>query len=307
MPFAHRGLAILLVLTLALVPCLALARAGGGSSMGSRGSRTYMAPPPTSTAPGGANGIQRSITPNSGGSYGQPSYGQYGYGTRPLFGGGFTSGLLGGLIGAGLGGLLFGRGFFGGVSGFGGLIGLLLQLGLLFLLVRWLFRMFAGTARPAFAGPGTMTRGMPQPGAAPSSGGMRPVAITPQDYTAFERTLSDVQTAWSAHDLRALQTMATPEMVAYFNEQLSQQVSRGVRNLVRDVRLDHGDLAEAWSEGGQDFATVAMRFSMIDATYGQAGQVVDGSAAERVNATELWTFARSQGGRWILSAIQQSA
>ncbi len=35
-----------------------------------------------------------------------------------------------------------------------------------------------------------------------------------------------------------LQAMATPEMVSYFADQLSQQVSRGVRNTVTDVRLE---------------------------------------------------------------------
>jgi len=37
-----------------------------------------------------------------------------------------------------------------------------------------------------------------------------------------------------------------------------------------------------------------------------SGRIVDGSPTEHVTATELWTFVRSQGGRWILSAIQQA-
>jgi predicted lipid-binding transport protein (Tim44 family) len=34
--------------------------------------------------------------------------------------------------------------------------------------------------------------------------------------------------------------------------------------------------------------------------------VVDGNPREHVTATELWTFVRAPGGRWILSAIQQA-
>jgi predicted lipid-binding transport protein (Tim44 family) len=49
-----------------------------------------------------------------------------------------------------------------------------------------------------------------------------------------------------------------------------------------------------------------MRFSMIDITRDGTGRVVDGSATERVLATEVWTFVRAQGGHWILSAIQQT-
>ena len=93
-----------------------------------------------------------------------------------------------------------------------------------------------------------------------------------------------------------LQAMATPEMVSYFGEQLSEQVSRGVRNSVTDVRLVSGDLSQAWTEQGRDYATVAMRFSMIDVTRDASGRVVDGSPTEHVTATELWTFVRSRGG-----------
>ena len=95
-------------------------------------------------------------------------------------------------------------------------------------------------------------------------------------------------------------------MVSYFAEQLAEQASRGVRNTVTDVRLQQGDLAEAWSENGREYATVAMRFSMIDVTRDASGRIVDGSPQEHVTATELWTFLRSPGGRWVLSAIQQT-
>ena len=76
--------------------------------------------------------------------------------------------------------------------------------------------------------------------------------------------------------------------------------------MVSDVRLEQGDLSEAWSERGREYATVAMRFSMTDVTRDGGGRVVDGSPNERVTATEIWTFLRAPGGRWILSAIQQA-
>ena len=138
------------------------------------------------------------------------------------------------------------------------------------------------------------------------AGGPPPIEIAPADYQAYEQTLGAVQAAWSRHDLDALRGLATPEMVGYFAEQLADQASRGVRNSVSDVRLIQGDLAQAWSERGRDYASVAMRFSMIDVTRDAAGRVVDGSPAEHVTATELWTFVRARGGRWLLSAIQQA-
>ena len=90
----------------------AYARPGGGSSVGSRGAKTYTAPPSTRTAPNSASPIERSVTPQSGPSrpgVSQPSTGG--------FGRGLMGGLLGGLLGAGLFGMLFGHGLMGGMGG----------------------------------------------------------------------------------------------------------------------------------------------------------------------------------------------
>ncbi len=294
--------AILLALVFALSPVLADARAGSGASMGSRGVNTYRAPPATATAPSMAAPMQRSATPAP--SY-APSPG-YAQPARPGFFGRspFMSGLLGGVIGAGIGGMLFGGGFFHGISGFGGFLGFLIQIFLIVMIGRWLFGMFFRS--PAMAtGPDVVTR-MPVQGALPGGSGPPPVAIGPADYTQFEQNLQAVQAAWSAQDINQLRAVATPEMVGYFNEQLSEQASRGVRNMVTAVHLEQGDLSEAWAEPGREYATVAMRFSMIDVTVDAAGRVVDGNPNQRSQTTEVWTFLRAPGGHWLLSAIQQT-
>ncbi len=296
-------IAAVAAVVLALSPGLADARAGGGGSFGSRGGFTYSAPPTTRTAPFAAAPMERSLTPRA------PSPG-YGYGSaygRPGYRSGFGSGLMGGLIGVGLGSLLFGHGFGGG---FFGLFGFLIRIAILFFIIRWVLRLFRGS-KPAFAGgAGIFSRdpgGPPGPRPVPAGGGggAAPVAIGPADYQAFEHILQSVQGAWSSQDLAALRGLATPEMVSYFAEQLADQASRGVRNTVTNIRLLQGDLAQSWSEQGRDYATVAMRFSMIDVTRDSGGRVVDGNPVEHTTATELWTFVRSRGGQWILSAIQQ--
>jgi predicted lipid-binding transport protein (Tim44 family) len=311
---SFRGLlACLVVLSLALAPGLAEARAGSGSSFGSRGSMTYSAPPRTNTAPYAAQPMQRSMTPNNPTpSYGGAPAAPYPQSNRSSF----TSGLMGGLIGAGIGGLLFGRGFFGGGLGMFGFLGLLLQIFLVVMIVRFLMRTFLGRSRsPLTAGApnifarnlgGNGSPGPSQPGGGGAAARGSAIAIAEADYQQFEQLLKAIQAAWTAHDINGLQAMTTPEMTSYFNEQLSEQVSRGVRNEVSDVRLLQGDLAQAWAEQGREYATVAMRFSMIDVTRDTAGRIVDGSPTEHVTATELWTFVRGRGGQWILSAIQQT-
>jgi predicted lipid-binding transport protein (Tim44 family) len=102
-----------------------------------------------------------------------------------------------------------------------------------------------------------------------------------------------------------LRMMASPEILGYFSEALSANVSRGVVNTVDAVKLEQGDLSEAWSEADLDYASVAMRFSLLDVTRNTDGKIVEGSDQVRSEATEVWTFLRSRGGRWIVSAIQQ--
>ena len=307
--FRFRGLAsFILAAMIAFAPALAFARVGGGASMGSRGGFTYSAPPATSTAPYSAAPMQRSFTPQAAPSYGSPSpgygggYGGYGAGR-----GAFTSGLLGGLVGAGLGGMLFGHGMFGGIDGGGSIVGLLIQLALLFFVGRWLLRLFFNR-QPMLAGMGGSGGGMA--GTRPAMGSRAnnppPIALSPSDYAAFEQLLKTMQAAWSTEDLNTLRSVATPEMAGYFAEQLAALRSRGLRNTVSNVRLQKGDLAQAWSEGSREYATVAMRFAMTDVTRDEQGRVVDGSPSEEQVVTEVWTFVRSPGGRWILSAIQQA-
>ncbi len=320
-----------LVATAALLGALAFvageadARVGGGRSFGSRGSQTFSAPPSTTTAPRAAP-IERSMTqpqrPATAQAAGQTAQGG-------LFGnrfGGFGGGLLAGFLGAGLLGMLFGGGLFSGLSGAGvaGFLGLLLQVALVVIVARLIFSWWQRRNAPGYAAAGGpkmsgmlrdamsaqgSSQGASRPaygggGAAPAGGS---VAIAEADFETFEKKLGEVQAAYAAEDLGKLKTLVTPEMLGYLAEDLSDNTSRGVVNELRDVKLVQGDLAESWSEDGRDYATVAMRYSLVDLMRERAsGKVVEGSETPQ-EVTELWTFLRGRGGDWILSAIQQAA
>ena len=281
----------------------AFARAGMGFSMGSRGYRTYAMPAPTPISPY-ASPLQRSMIP-----YSNPSAFGSGFPYPGGFGHGFFGGLIGGFLGAGLLGLLFGHGFFGGLGGGFSFIGLLLQIGLIYFVVRFALNFF-GNRQPAFYG-------APQAGAfaeaAWPGGGERasgpPLPITEQDYAAFERGLVELQGAYGNEDLDHLRRIATPEMASYFAEELQGHARRGQVNRLSDVTFQQGNLSEAWREGGAEYATVAMRFSVIDVMLDRAsGRVVSGDPNQPEEATEVWTFVRPAGSgpdAWKLSAIQQ--
>lgn len=302
-------------LAMVLVPVLAEAKPGGGSSSGSRGSRTYSAPPPTQTAPNTARPMERTATQPSGpqqaGAPARPGMPPQAQPQRS-----FMGALAGGLLMGGLIGMLFGGGLLGGIGGFGAVLGMLLQVALIGGLIWLAFRLFRRRQpAAAMAGPSGYARQMeptPMGGGAASAGAYaapaRDVQLNQQDYQAFERALIEVNAAWSRRDLKGLRDFATPEMVGYFAQDYRDLDARGWRNETRDVKLEGGDLSEAWHEDGLDYATVAMRFSLLDATFEEAtGKLVEGSTTERQTSTEMWTFVRSgPQERWLLSAIQQT-
>jgi len=314
-----RGLVktIAIVLSLAVPVMFAVsaadARIGGGGSSGSRGSRTFSAPPSTSTAPNAAQPFNRTMTQPGSPGMAAGTANKGGFFNRP--GMGMLGGLAAGFLGAGLLGMLFGGGMFGGLGGMSSIIGLILQIGLIIIVVRlamnWWQRRNATAS--AYAGPsGTGPAAGAGPLASFRSGsgfglgsGSAPLEIGPSDYEAFERLLGEIQAAWSNEDVAKLHTLATPEMVSYFTEDLAKNKAQGDVNKVSDVKLLQGDLAEAWREGDTDFASVAMRYALVDKTIDNAtGRVVKGSDAP-TEATEVWTFLRPRGGGWELSGIQQ--
>ena len=307
------------------------ARRAGSSGFGSRGARTFSAPAPTNTAPGTAAPVQRTMTPQPAqGQQATPGAGarqqQAAQPSRGLFGG-MGGALLGGLLMGGLLGMLFG----GGLGGFAGFLGLILQVALIGFLIMLAMRFFGRRQQPAAAATG---------GAAPNFGGnagdtartpfsfgglggagstgsgasapfqQAPVMETPldleeADFDRFEQMLAEVQEAYGREDYAALRRLATPEAMSFLAEELGELASAGKRNAVSDVKLLQGDLSEAWSEGDDDYATVAMRFSALDAVLDRnSGRVISGSLDEPQESTELWTFRRPRGGEWVLAAIQ---
>ncbi|MFS8037858.1 TIM44-like domain-containing protein [Xanthobacter sp. AM11] len=300
--------------------CADHAEARKGGSIGSRGTRTYQSPAPTTTAPGTVAPVQRSTTPQPS-AQPAPSAARPQPAARPsMFGSGLGGSLMRGLLIGGVIGLLLGH----GLGGLAGMLGLLVQVALVALVVMLVLR-FMRRPQPAAAGAGAGPHPrMPHPagamggamgpratpaGGAPAS---RPaqrdeIGITPADLDTFERLLGTIQTAFGQEDQAALKANTTPEIFGFLADELRDNAERGVRNKVSDVKLLQGDVAEAWREGTRDYATVAMRYASRDAMVDRAtGRVLSGDRAGTGESTEVWTFTRERGGPWLLGAIQGS-
>ena len=298
---------------IATMPSDADARRGFGG-FGSRGAKTFKAPPATNTAPKAAQPITKSTTqpgsPAAANQATRPGAGAAAQGASRF--GGLRGILMGGLFAAALVGI-FGAGALASVLGF------LLQIALVGGIIFLLFRLFRGGAgnKPAMA---TASAGPAYAGRNPadilnrsgSAGGgtVDELKIGPADYDAFERLLGEVQTAYGRNDVDALSSRLTPEMLSYFAGELDENAKKGLLNVVSDVQLQQGDLSEAWREQHLEYATVALRYTLIDATIENAtGRVIDGSRDEPTELTEIWTFSRPVRGtasQWELSAIQSA-
>ena len=295
-------------LTLALAPSLAEARAGasssgGGSSMGSRGTRTF--------ENNGAAPVTRSMNPSP--SATSPLSGGAGMGAPAMAGGSFLQRhpFMSGIAGGFLGSMLF-SGLGGGVGGIGHVFGGLLTFLIIGLLIFFVIRLFSGRGF-SFAGAGG---GMPRSvgaAAAPAAGRYRgqDTTVGDADLTAFQGVHGAVQEAWGRGDLGKMRQVMTPEMLSYFSEELTRNTSQGVQNIVTDVRLLKGEITESWEEGDLQYATAFMRWSANDyvarlgRSPGQPDYLVSGDPKVPTEAEEMWTFVRRRGGNWLLSAIQQ--
>lgn len=306
------------------------AEARRGGSFGSRGFRTQQAAPPTRTAPNQTGPVERSMTPApSTAPRQQQTTGQQ---QRPGMFSGMGGGLMRGILIGGLFGMLLGYGF----GGMAGALGFLIQLLLIGALVWLAMAFFRSRRQPAVAGggrapasaggpafgqpsrrdaapqsaPATSSSGFTLPriggGATATASQTSDITVEQADLDIFERRLGEVQRAFADEDHAALRRLSTPEMVSYFSEELADNAKRGVRNEVTGVQLLQADIAEAWNEGADDYATAAFRYEAIDVLRDRATGALAGGVDEPTETIELWTFVRNNGGEWKLSAIQEA-
>ncbi|MFD2233407.1 TIM44-like domain-containing protein [Phaeospirillum tilakii] len=301
--------------------------------------RPYAAPTPSPAAPGysAANPGYAAAAPAA--AMAKPGFAQ----RSP-----FLAGLTGGLVGVGLGSLLFGHdpalAQAVDASPTAGIIGLLLQVGVIGGLLWLAYKLFRGRA-PAGPNPYAAPVGLGRNAyAGPALGGAREPQFTPRhepgprepqlDLTpaastrpaappppapaerAFEPTESDqgeftqvllgVQQAWSVGDINALRQWATPEMAASLANDLAQNAAEGIVNRVERVVLRRGEVMESWREPGFEYLTARLGFDCLDYMVRRDnGAVIGGSQVVPQHHTEAWTFVRAEtGGPWRLSAIQ---
>ncbi len=291
----------------------AFARAGGGRSFGSRGSRSFSTPRPAAPAPAQtAPGAGQLASPPAAGFPQQ---------------GGFLRSMAGGLIGGMAGAMLFRSLGMAGESSetAGGGIGML-DIALIGLLLYFLFSYFRKRRRAAESSAYYGASPAPEIGTAPGTprsvaplqgsdldAGVAHIRQMDPSYnpSRFLEESTDaffkVQAAWTQRDMSPAAGLLTSEMLGNFEEQVRTMRKEGRINRLENIAVRSVELAEAWQEGGQDFVTVKFLANLLDYTVDEkTGRISGGSKDAPVRFEEYWTFTRPVGKpAWKLAAIQQ--
>jgi len=314
------GLLLALVAVIALaMPVEVWARAGGGFSSGSRGSRSYSSPSRSYSAP------SRPSSPST-----QPTPAPTPLG-QPAPAGGFFRSLAGGVVGGLLGGMLFrSLGFAGGFDGGGGfgLFDLLLLVGIGYLIF-WMVRRnrmsqeapatgyYGRTSAESYGASGTSAATLDQPPLLDGEDRGRGVAHIRQmdprfDEAAFTEWCTDtffrIQAAWMRRDMDGLRPVLTEEMQEVFRKQIEEAKAKGQINKLENITVRSVEITEVWQEQGLDYLTVRFLANLLDYTVDDAtGKIVTGSATDPVKFEEYWSWVRPVGPNpWRLSAINQA-
>jgi len=294
------------------------ARAGGGRSIGSRGSRSYSSPSKTYTSP-------QPTQPSSPSAMPSRPLGTLSPQPQPSFWRTFAAGALGGV----LGGMLFssfGHGAGGGFGGSGvGLFDILLIGALLYGIYWFIKRKKQKEAESgAYYSTGTTTYAEPQTTYGAGVGGDRGAvddlatglnhirSMDPSfDEKRFTESCTDhffrVQGAWANRDMSSVRALLTPEMLGLMQAETEKLQAEKRINKLDNIAVRTVEITEAWQEQGQDYVTVRFLANLLDYTTSESGELISGSKTEPVKFEEFWTFTRPVGsGTWQLSAINQA-
>jgi predicted lipid-binding transport protein (Tim44 family) len=306
---------VLLFLSAWAFQTAAWARAGGGRSMGSRGSRSLTSTNPRLAHPSDRDNQARPSTQSR---------------AAAATSGGFWQSFGGGLLGGLVGGLLY-RSLFGSTATGGGfgLLDILLLAGLVCLIYWYIKRKRRQADVPAayYLSRGTVEL-PPQPPYPPVY--HQPKVIASQSDQDLERGLADtrqfdpafdeagfkdmvmdiffkIQGAWSNRNMSSVKPLLTEEIFRIFQQEADQLQAQKIINRLESIAVRSVEITEAWRESGSDFITARVLANLLDYDVDEiTGQVMAGSKTDQVKFQEYWTFTRPVGDNpWQLSAIKQ--
>lgn len=116
-----------------------------------------------------------------------------------------------------------------------------------------------------------------------------------------------IVTAFAAGDRKTLKELLSKEVYEGFEAAITDREQRGEKAETTFVAIEKAEITGAEVKGKTAQITVRIVSELISVTRSAAGDVVEGSADQVVDVTDVWTFARTLGSRdpnWQLVATE---
>lgn len=250
-----------------------------------------------------------------------PNQMQQNRGTQQQQNPGFGRGFLGGLMGGALGAMLFGSLFGMGGSGMGILPLLLLGAAGYFLYRRFIrgsatvtatgYQEAGGDSLSAARQAETFSAPPIQDIPGPDRG-LAAIQRTDPDFdeTYFLEVASDVffkvQAGWMRRDLSSFRHLLGQQLADEYARQFQEMEEKGQLNKLESIAIRKVSVADAGSDGKEDYITVLFTANLLDYTVDErSGELIEGSMTEPVKFAEEWTWARPvRTDNWLLEGVQ---
>lgn len=267
------------------------ARAGKGSSSGFRSYKSYQFNKPSKETNQSSYYQQRQNTQNP--AYQQPQP-KPSFFSNPIF-----KWLIGGMIFGALLSLLMGHGLQFGMPG---LLEILLIIGIVYLM----FKVFSKKREeePAYATP--TNSNIPNQPDYYSDSTLSTVSYINEELilNLAKNAFIDIQKAWSEGNLSSVRNFLTDRMYVYLNSQLQDLKSKGLRNILEDVKILNAEIVHVEEEGDNKVVIVEIEAQAKDYTVDSNGNVVEGDKDNPVVFKEYWAFV-GKALNWKLDDIRQ--
>ena len=131
------------------------------------------------------------------------------------------------------------------------------------------------------------------------------------DEAHFLEVASDVffkiQAGWTRRDFAAIRHLLGSQLAAEYEGHFRDMAARGQLNKLENISIRKVAIADAGSDGREDYVTVLFTANLLDYTVDErTGAVLEGSTSQPVKFAEEWTWARPvHTDNWLLERIQE--
>ncbi len=125
------------------------------------------------------------------------------------------------------------------------------------------------------------------------------------NLTKFKEIFMTVQNSYSQDLNSSLIQVTNKDMYNFIKQTKDKNEDQGLTNIMEDIEIHSMVTMKNWEANNKKYQQVKIRFSMIDYTINEKGELEHGSKDKRETAVEYWTFESSNKDVWSLIEMNQ--